>query len=379
MDLGRNEAGSLGKGMNVSQDSDQVHMKAALRLARRAAGRTSPNPMVGAVAVRDGRIVGRGYHARAGDDHAEVVALRQAGDAARGATLYVNLEPCSHFGRTPPCAKALIDAGVRRVVAGMVDPNPVVAGRGVNALREAGVRVEVPVREEECRRLNEAFVKHVTQGLPFVTLKLAASLDGRIATATGDSRWVTGPAARKYVHRLRNEVDAVLVGSGTVLADDPQLTCRLPGGRDPWRIVLDGRLRTPVTAKLVNHQQPEKTILVTGGGVPAARRKRLEDLGVQVWGFPVRQGRISFRRVLRKLARLGVLSVMVEGGAVTASRAIAEKVVDKVLCFYAPKFIGAEGLPMVGELGIARMRQCPHLASPAVRRLGEDILVSAYL
>ena len=363
----------------MPQELDERYMRAALRLARRAAGRTSPNPMVGAVAVRGGRIVGRGYHARAGGDHAEVVALRQAGDAARGATLYVNLEPCSHVGRTPPCADAVIAAGVSRVVAGMVDPNPMVSGRGVSALREAGVEVEVPVREGECRRLNEAFVKHVTQGLPFVMLKLAASLDGRIATATGDSRWVTGPAARKYVHRLRNEVDAVLVGSGTVLADDPQLTCRLPGGRDPWRIVLDGRLRTPPTARLVKQRQPEKTVLVTGHGVPAARRKALEDLGVQVWSFPLRQGRISLRRVLRKLARMGVLSVMVEGGAATASRVIAEKVADKVLCFYAPKFIGAEGLPMVGELGITRMRQCPQVARPVIRRLGEDILVSAYL
>lgn len=371
--------GPLAKGMDVSQDSDERYMRTALGLARRAAGRTSPNPMVGAVVVRDGRVVGRGHHARAGGDHAEVAALRQAGQAARGATLYINLEPCSHFGRTPPCARAVIEAGVGRVVAGMVDPNPEVAGRGLAALREAGVRVEVGVREEECRRLNEAFVKHVTLGLPFVTLKLAASLDGRIATSSGDSRWVTGEAARKYVHGLRNECDAVLVGSGTVAADDPQLTCRIPGGRDPWRIVLDRRLRTPVTARVVNHPEPGKTVLVCGNGVPAGRRKRLEDRGVQVWTFPVRQGRISFRRVLRKLARSGVLSVLVEGGGVTASRAVADKVVDKVLCFYAPKFIGAEGLPMMGDLGITRMRGCPRLERPVVRRLGEDILVSAYV
>ena len=354
-------------------------MRAAIGLARRAAGRTSPNPMVGAVVVRQDRIVGRGYHARAGGDHAEVRALRQAGEAARGATLYVNLEPCSHFGRTPPCVKAVVEAGVERVAAGMIDPNPRVAGSGVRALRRAGVRVDVPVREEECRRLNEAFVKHVTQGLPFVALKLAASLDGRIATAAGDSKWVTGPAARRFVHRLRNQYDAVLVGSGTVLADDPQLTCRLPGGRDPWRIVLDGRLRTPATARLVVQPEPEKTVVVTGRDVPAARRKRLEDLGVQVWSFPMKQGRVGFRRVLRRLARAGVLSVMVEGGAVTAARAISEKVVDKVLCFYAPKFIGAEGLPMVGDLGITRLRRCPQLGNSGVRRLGDDILVSAYL
>ncbi len=365
--------------MDVSEQNDQRYMGAALRLARRAAGRTSPNPMVGAVVVRQDRVLGRGHHARAGAEHAEVVALREAGPAARGATLYVNLEPCSHFGRTAPCVRAVIEAGIRRVVAGMIDPNPAVAGGGVRALKDAGIRVDVPVREDECRRLNEAFVKHVTRGLPFVTLKLAASLDGRIATATGDSRWVTGPAARRYVHRLRNELDAVLVGSGTVLADDPQLTCRLPGGRDPLRVVLDGRLRTPLTARLVTQPHPEKTVLVTRNDAPADRRKRLEDLGVQVWRFPADRGRVSFRRVLRKLARAGVLSVLVEGGAVTAARAVSEKAVDKALCFYAPKFIGAEGLPMVGDLGLTRMRQCPRLRQSAVRRLGEDILVTAYL
>ena len=365
--------------MNVSRDSDGRYMRTALALARRAAGRTSPNPMVGAVVVRGGRVVGRGYHARAGADHAEVAALRQAGAAARGATLYVNLEPCSHFGRTPPCAGAVIDAGIARVVAGMMDPNPMVAGRGVEALREAGIRVDVPVREQECRRLNEAFVKHVTTGFPFVVLKLAASLDGRIATAAGDSKWVTGAAAREHVHRLRNQYDAVLVGSGTVLADDPQLTCRVPGGRDPLRVVLDRRLRTPLTATLVNQPAPEKTILVTARDAPEARRKRLEERGVQVWSFPVTRGRISFKRVLRKLGRAGVLSVMVEGGGVTAAGAMAEKVVDKVLCYYAPKFIGAEGLPMMGDLGLARMRQCPQLGDAQVRRLGDDILVTAYL
>ena len=369
----------LRTGMHVSEQSDQRYMGAALRLARRAAGRTSPNPMVGAVVVRQDRVVGRGHHARAGTEHAEVVALREAGPAARGATLYVNLEPCSHFGRTAPCVRAVIEAGIRRVVAGMIDPNPAVAGGGVQALKDAGIRVDVPVREDDCRRLNEAFVKHVTRRLPFVTLKLAASLDGRIATATGDSRWVTGPAARRYVHRLRNELDAVLVGSGTVLADDPQLTCRLPGGRDPLRVVLDGRLRTPLTARLVTQPHPEKTVLVTRNDAPADRRKRLEDLGVQVWRFPADRGRVSFRRVLRKLARAGVLSVLVEGGAVTAARAVSEKAVDKVLCFYAPRFIGAEGLPMVGGLGLTRMRQCPRLDGAVVRRLGEDILVSAYL
>ena len=358
--------------------SDKRYMSMALALAQKAAGRTSPNPMVGAVVVRQGRLVGRGYHHRAGESHAEVLALSAAGQVARGATLYVTLEPCSHFGRTPPCVKAIIQAGVTRVVAGMIDPNPRVSGRGVRALRRAGIVVDVPVCEEECRRANEVFVKHVTRNLPFVVLKLAASLDGRIATSTGDSKWVTGETARRYVHGLRSRYDAVLVGSGTVLADDPRLTCRLPRGRDPWRIVLDRRLRTPVAATLLEQTPVEKTILVAGDRSSRARRKRLEGIGVQVWSFSVRNGTIPFKQLLRKLSRAGITSVMIEGGAITASRAISEGIVDKVLCFCAPKLIGGEGLPMIGDLGVTRMSDCPQLRITDIERLGEDVLVTAY-
>lgn len=354
-------------------------MGMALALARKAAGRTSPNPMVGAVLVRGGRLVGRGYHRQVGGPHAEIVALSAAGDAARGATLYVTLEPCSHYGRTPPCVKALIDAGVTRVVAGMIDPNPLVAGRGVRALKRSGVAVDVPVRELECRRANEVFVKHVTSQLPFVVLKLAASLDGRIATFTGDSRWVTGQIARRYVHGLRGRYDAVLVGSGTVLADDPQLTCRLPKGRDPWRVVLDGRLRTPIDATVLKQTPAEKTILVTGDRSSPTKIKQLKSLGVQVWSFSLRNGTIPFRQLLRRLGRTGITGVMIEGGAVTAGRAIAEGVVDKVLCFYAPKLIGGDGMPMVGDLGVNRMADCGQLRITHVERLGEDVLVTAYV
>src|SRR5574341_629007 len=221
----------------MADDRDKRYMEMALRLASRGAGRTSPNPMVGAVLVRSGKVVATGYHRHAGSDHAEIVALKRAGKRARRATLYLNLEPCSHQGRTPPCALSLIRAGVRRVVVGMVDPNPLVSGKGIRKLRQAKIRVDVGLLERECRRLNEAFSKHITRRIPFVILKLAASLDGRIATASGDSRWVTGSAARRYVHHLRDQVDAVVVGAGTVLADDPRLTCRLRGGRDPWRVV----------------------------------------------------------------------------------------------------------------------------------------------
>jgi len=335
--------------------------------------------MVGAVVVRGSKIVGRGYHHRAGEAHAEVIALADAGRAARGATLYVNLEPCCHYGRTPPCVDAVVEAGIARVVAGMIDPHQRVAGRGVASLRQAGLRVDVSVREDECLRLNEVFVKYATRKLPFTVLKLAASLDGRIATATGDSRWVTGERARRYVHQLRNRYDAVLVGSGTVLADDPLLTCRLPGGRDPWRVVLDRRLRTPVTAKLLRQNPREKTIVVTGEASSAKRKKNLERTGVQVWTLPVRDGTIPFGRLLRRLGAIGITSVMIEGGTVTAGRAIAEKMVDKVFCFYAPKFIGGDGLPMLPPLGVTRMSGCYRLSNIEVRRLGEDVLLTAYV
>ena len=218
-------------------------MRMALSLALQGAGRTSPNPMVGAVLARGRKVIATGYHQRAGGDHAEIVALKRAGARAKGATLYLNLEPCSHFGRTPPCADAVIRAGVMRGVVGMADPNPLVSGRGIRKLRQAGVQVDVGLLREECRRLNEAFCKHITRRLPFVILKLAASLDGKIATSSGDSQWITGEAARRHVHSLRNQVDAVLVGAGTVIADDPQLPCRIPGGRNPLRVVVDGRLR----------------------------------------------------------------------------------------------------------------------------------------
>jgi diaminohydroxyphosphoribosylaminopyrimidine deaminase/5-amino-6-(5-phosphoribosylamino)uracil reductase len=359
--------------------TDERYMRMALALARKGAGRTSPNPMVGAVVVRGGRVVGRGYHRRAGEAHAEIIALAEAGRAARGATLYVNLEPCSHYGRTPPCIDAVVRAGVSRVVAGMIDPNRLVAGRGVESLERAGIRVDVPVREEECRRINEAFVKHVTRKLPFIVLKLAASLDGRIATSAGDSKWVTGQKARRYVHELRNRYDAVLVGSGTVLVDDPQLTCRLRRGRNPWRVVLDRRLRTPMNATLLRQTPREKTIVVTSDESSTSKRTRLERSGIQVWTFPAPKGTIPFRYLLRRLGRVGITSVMIEGGAITASRAISEKVVDKVLCFYAPKVIGGDGLPMVGSLGVVRMSRCYKVRDTKVRKVGEDVLVTAYL
>jgi len=335
--------------------------------------------MVGAVLVRGKRIVATGYHPFAGADHAEIVALKRAGTAARGATLYINLEPCSHQGRTPPCTDALIRAGIKEVVAGMKDPNPLVAGRGFQRLRRAGVRVRSGLYSEECRVLNEAFVKFITRRLPFVTLKLAASLDGKIATANGDARWISGADSRAMVHRLRDHTDTVLVGAGTAIADDPQLTCRIRGGRNPWRIVLDGRLRIRPSARLFHQRDPGKTIVVTGTRAPAARRRALESRGAQVWRFPLRGGEISWMALLRKLADSRMLSVLIEGGATVAASALRAKIVDKVIFFYAPKILGGDGRVMIDGLGIRRVDRSLRIRRMSFRKSGTDLMVSGYL
>jgi len=354
-------------------------MRMACRLAMKAAGRTSPNPMVGAVLVRNGKIVGRGFHRFAGGDHAEIVALKRAGARARGATLYINLEPCAHQGRTPPCAPVLIESGIKEVVIAMEDPNPLVAGRGLSSLRRAGMVVRGGVLRAECEQLNEAFIKYITRKLPFVTLKLAASLDGKIATARGDAKWVTDAAARREVHELRNRLDAVLVGAGTVLADNPRLTCRIAGGRDPWRVVLDGRLRIPLNARLLRERTPGKNIIVTGSRASARKIRALEALGARVWRFDRRNGLIPWSGVLQKLAAIGVMSVLVEGGAETAASALRERAVDKLLLFYAPKIFGGDGRSMIGSLGITRVSRAIRLKRMEITKLGADILVSGYL
>ncbi len=351
----------------------------ACRLAQKAAGRTSPNPQVGAVLVRQGKIVGSGYHRFAGGDHAEIIALKRAGAKARGAILYLTLEPCSHQGRTPPCTGALIRAGIKEVVCGVKDPNPLVAGRGFRQLRRAGVKVRVGLLEDECRSLIEDFAKYITRRMPFVTLKLAATLDGRIATSTGDSRWVSGAESRHTVHRMRNEIDAVLVGSGTVTADDPQLTCRIARGRNPWRVILDSRLRIPLSARVLRHKDAGRTIVAAGAGVAPAKVRALKALGAQVWRLPLRQNKVAWRPLLRKLAEAGIVSVMIEGGGATAASALEEKIVDKIMFFYAPKILGGDGRPMLEGLGFHRMKSAVIVKDLRVKKSGGDLMVTGYL
>ena len=360
---------------------DNWLMEEALALAARAVGRTSPNPLVGAVVVADGAVIGRGYHARAGESHAEVIALREAGDRARGATVYVNLEPCAHSGSTGPCADALIAAGVRRVVVAMIDPDVKVHGKGIVRLRRAGIEVNVGLLEAQARRLNEFYVKHRTTGLPFVTLKWAMSLDGKIAADRGSATAITGEAARRFAHELRNIYDAVLVGVQTVLADDPQLTCRIPGGRHPLRVVLDSHLRTPMNARVVKEAAEARTLIVTAGVAPVDRIDALRRAGVEVLVQDHSGDRVRLRPLLQELGRRGLLSVLVEGGGTVNASAIAEGVVDKVIALIASSLIGGaqaptplEGPGLVEVGGALRLRDVR-----VIQGLGEDVAIEGYL
>ncbi len=352
-------------------------MHGALALARLMLGRTSPNPAVGCVIVRGGRIVGRGATAAGGRPHAEAVALARAGAKARGATAYVSFEPCAHQGRTAPCARALVEAGLRRVVVGCVDPYPPVRGRGMAILRAAGIEVSGGVLEDECRRLNEGFITRVTRGRPFATLKLALSLDGRIAAASGDSRWISSAASRALVHRWRSEADAVMVGAGTVLADNPRLTCRIAAGRDPVRVVIDGRLRCPPRARVFVERSTAPTVLVTTSANEARARRRYHGARVEVIGYEkARDDEIDLRALMRDFGRRGWSKVLIEGGAHLAGSALGAGIVDRVAFFVAPIVIGA-GTPAVEGLGLARVRDAIALEGLGARRLGGDLLLEA--
>jgi len=364
----------------VRTAADERFMRRTLELAAKALGRTSPNPVVGAVIVRNGRIIGEGFHRHAGLPHAEREALRRITETARGATIYVNLEPCSHYGRTPPCADALIEAGIKRAVVGMVDPNPLVRGRGLRRLRRAGIAVATGVLREECERLNEDFACFIRTGRPFVTLKLAASLDGRIAAASGDSQWISGEQSRRVVHELRNRVDAILVGAETVRNDDPQLTCRMRGGRDPLRVILDGRLSISPSARVCTQPSTAPTLIATSEDHGRGEKQaQLEAQGVQVVCLSGKNGQVPLRPLLVELGRRGHKSVLIEGGGRIAAAALREGVVDKVLFFYAPLLLGGEGRAMIGPLGIDRVAAGQKLHTMTVERIGKDILVAAYI
>ncbi|MGQ9749861.1 bifunctional diaminohydroxyphosphoribosylaminopyrimidine deaminase/5-amino-6-(5-phosphoribosylamino)uracil reductase RibD [Desulfosoma sp.] len=358
---------------------DEHFMRRAIRLAVKGRGRTSPNPIVGAVVVRDGHVVGDGFHQQLGGPHAEVHALRRAGRSAHGATLYVTLEPCNHHGRTPPCTEAILLAGIARVVIGMSDPNPKVTGGGAERLRQAGLSVTMGVLEKECRALNQPFIKWVTQGRPHVTLKCAATLDGRTATRTGDSRWVSGEASRRLVHKMRATMDAVLVGIGTALADDPLLTARLGAKtyRQPVRIVLDAQARLPLASQLVQTAQQNPVLVACSDIAPKAARERLTAQGVQVVVLPFQDPfGVDLKALLNELGRRSITSVLVEGGSRIQGAFLDHGLADDCYFFYAPKILGdASGVPMFQGRSRLALGEAVPLYACETRRVGQDILV----
>lgn len=358
---------------------DDGYMRMALELARNAHGRTTPNPLVGAVIVKDGRVVAVGWHRKAGTPHAEVHALNMAGELARGATLYVTLEPCSHYGRTGPCAKAVVDAGVARVVMGIVDPNPKVAGKGLAMLEEAGVEVTVGVLEAECRALNDVFLTWMTQKRPFTVLKTAMTLDGKICDAQGESQWITSAAARVRGHEYRDEVDAIMVGSGTALKDNPSLTTRLDGrpGRSPIRIIVDSGARLPLDAQVLT-DGAARTIIVVTEQAPAECVQALRDSGAEIIEAGAGE-HVDLRLMMARLAELRICSILVEGGGRLAYSLLAAGLVDKVCAFIAPKIIGgAQALTPVEGAGLP-LADAVTLERVTTETVGPDVLITGYV
>ena len=356
---------------------DEHFMRLALEEAAKGRGTARPNPMVGCVIVRGDEVVGRGFHLRAGLAHAEVEALRDAGDLARGAEVFVNLEPCSHFGRTPPCADALIQAGVARVVAGMIDPNPRVSGQGLRRIADAGIETAVGPLEPECRALNEGFVSVISRRRPFVTLKLAMSLDGRIASRDGTSRWITSEAARLRVHGWRAEHDAILVGGGTLRADNPQLTARGVGAAvQPTRFVLDTRLSAPLEATVLN-DGAAPTVVLCGADADPERVALLRARGVEVDCLPLQDGRLSVHAILDAVVARGYLSLFVEGGATLAGALLDAGAIDRVRFFYAPLLLGGEhALSAIGGHGFDGPAVAARLSDLSYEQVGPDLLVT---
>lgn len=355
--------------------NDEIYMNEALKIAANARGRTSPNPLVGAVIVKNNRIIAEGWHRQAGTPHAEINALNMAGDLAKDSTLYVTLEPCSHFGRTPPCANAIVNAGIKKVVIAMTDPNPKVAGRGIEILKNAGIEVEVGILEDQARRLNEVFIKWITTQKPFVTLKTAMSLDGKIATATGQSQWITSEESRRKVHELRDINDAIMIGIGTVLADNPSLTTRIDGGKNPIRIIVDSQLRTPINANVIVDGQA-KTIIATTKNAPINKVDALKKSGVEII-FCGDDRRVDLNILMNELASREITSIFVEGGGTLNFSLLENHLVDKVFAFIAPKIIGGrEALTSVEGDGFSDLNKAINLKNITTEMIGEDILIS---
>ncbi len=359
------------------------YMKQALSLAKLAIGQVSPNPGVGAVVVKDGEVVGQGYTQPPGSAHAEAMALKQAAEAARGGVMYVTLEPCCHYGRTPPCTQAIIAAGISEVHLATLDPNPLVLGKGSDELEREGIKVYVGEHEEEAKQINEAYIKYITTGVPFVTAKFAVSLDGKIATKSGDSKWISGAEAREYVHYLRYTADAIMTGVNTVIADDPQLTCRYGGTggevrRQLLRVIVDERGRTPLTAQIFS--QPDTALLAVGESIDPERKAAFAGLGVGMLELPSKEGLVDLRRLLKVLGEREITSVLVEGGGILLGSLFDEGLVDKVVAFVAPMIIGGgEAKTAVAGEGVGKVVEAIKLERISVEKFGEDLMISGYI
>ncbi len=363
-------------------EQDKAFMQKALQLAGLARGRTSPNPLVGAVVVNNGLIIGEGYHHQAGSPHAEVLAIQDAGEKARGADLYVTLEPCNHHGRTPPCTEAIIAAGIEKVWVATLDPNPRVAGSGINGLREAGIDVQVGFMEQEAQVLNECYFKFIIGGMPFVALKTATTLDGKIATYTGDSQWITNEKSREYVHGLRDIFDAIIVGIGTVIKDNPRLNTRLPKEdvHHPVRLVVDGRLEIPYDCRIMNTTDQQSVIIYAGFGADPDKIRRLEDSGAEVVLIGKDPDKLPLEDIFRDVAARGLMSVLIEAGGQINAYALENHLVDKVYWFIAPRICGGDrALSAVGGQGIALMNQAIDLHDVQVHSFDGDLMIEGYI
>jgi diaminohydroxyphosphoribosylaminopyrimidine deaminase / 5-amino-6-(5-phosphoribosylamino)uracil reductase len=362
-------------------DADDRYMWMALDLARQGRGRTNPNPMVGAVIVQGSEVVGSGYHHAAGTPHAEIIALEKAGEKADGSTLYLNLEPCNHHGRTGPCTEKIIKAGISRVVIAMQDPNPLVSGRGVARLTEAGIKVKEGVLEQKARRLNETFIKYITTGLPFVSVKVAMSLDGKIATAAGESHWITGEKARQFVHRLRDHSDVIMVGIETVLKDNPRLTTRVEGGegRDPIRVIVDSSARLPLDATVIESSSTSKTILAVTDKAPQDKCKALENKGVEILKLPSDQGRVDLSSLMKELAARELSAVLVEGGGTLNFSLLEQSLIDKLFIFIAPLIIGGRESPTAfSGSGVSVLGKAWSVDEIEMKQFDRDLLLIGY-
>jgi diaminohydroxyphosphoribosylaminopyrimidine deaminase / 5-amino-6-(5-phosphoribosylamino)uracil reductase len=366
--------------MDTRLTPDGQFMRLALKLARRGLGKTSPNPMVGAVIVKGGRVIAQGYHHAFGKDHAEVDALKHAAEDVSGATLYVTLEPCRHYGKTPPCTGAIIESKISKVVIGMADPDPRMQGGSVKLLNSNGIETVVGVLEDACRALNEKYIKHRVTGLPYVTLKFAQTLDGRIASSNGASRWIASPPSLKLAHRLRAANDAILAGINNVLVDNPELTLRLAEGRSPTRVILDSRLKIPLDAKVLTHQDTARTLVVaaTTAATPVAPAKKaaaLKNMGIEVLTVPAdAQGKVDLIKLLEILGKRDISSVLVEGGGEVYTSFLKLGLVDKVVGIIAPKILG-KGLDTIGDLNITDINKALPFSFDKVSRSGADIVV----